>query len=122
MATLKQAVKRSYLLLVPLLLISSPASSQGVFNDYSDWVRMSGDNRAAYIAGVVDSLTVYADSNAGRKAASHYFNCLLRTKVADGQLAAQVEAYVTARPQLRGGTVQGALIAYLKELCGLPPQ
>jgi len=115
-------VKRSYLLLVPLLLISSPASSQGVFNDYSDWVRMSGDNRASYIAGVVDVLTVYADSNAGRKAASHYANCLIRTKLTNGQLADQVEAYVTARPQLRGGTVQGALIGYLKGLCGLPPQ
>jgi len=116
-------VKRSYLLLVPLLLISSPVlSSQGVYNNYSDWVRMSDDNRAAYITGVVDSLTVYADSNAGRKAASHYFNCLIRTKITNGQLADQVEAYVTARPQLREGTVQGALIGYLKELCGLPPQ
>jgi hypothetical protein len=115
-------VKRSYLLLVPLLLISSPLSSQGVYNNYSDWVRMSDDNRAAYITGVVDSLTVYADSNAGRKAASHYLDCLVRTKITNGQLADQVEAYVTARPQLRGGTVQGALIGYLKELCGLPPQ
>ena len=116
-------MKRVYLLSVPLLLISSPVvSSQGAYNNYSDWVRMSEDNRAAYIAGVVDSLTVYADSNAGRKAASHYFNCLIRTKITNGQLADQVEAYVTARPQLRGGTVQGALIGYLKELCGLPPQ
>ena len=115
-------MKRSYLLLVLLLLISSPVSSQGVFNNYSDWVRMSEDNRAAYITRVVDSLTVYADSNAGRKAASHYFNCISRSNMTNGQLADQVEAYVTARPQLRGGTVQGALIGYLKQLCGLPPQ
>jgi hypothetical protein len=55
-------VKRSYLLL-PLLLISSPLSSQRVYNNYSDWVRMSEETRAAYITGVVGSLTVYADSS-----------------------------------------------------------
>ena len=115
-------MRRTDLLLVPLLLMSSPVSSQGVFNNYSEWVRMSEDNRAAYISGVVDSLMIYADSNAGRKAASHYFSCLVRSTMSNGQLADNVEAYVTARPQLRGGTVQGALIRYLKELCGLPPQ
>jgi hypothetical protein len=57
----------------------------------------------------------------GRQAADHYLKCLKDARMKPDQLADNVKAFASTQPKLQK-SVQGALVNYLIELCGLPPQ
>ena len=103
-----------------LMLLSSSASSQ--YYNYSDWDRMSEAYRVVYLAGAFDALVTYVTNEDGAKAASHYKKCVMDDRMTAIQLSRNVHAYVKAHPKLKGEKVQGGLLEYLQELCGLPPQ
>jgi hypothetical protein len=54
----------------------------------------------------------------GQRIAANYESCLLRARMEDGQVARNLMAFVSTRPQLQAGSVQSALMQYLHELCG----
>jgi hypothetical protein len=108
---------------VALSLLSSTAYSQkGVFYNYSQWDRMEEVNRVYYLTGVFDSLVIYAADERTRKASIHYYTCIRQANMDNGQLANNVQSYVRVHPDLQEGTVQLALVRYLAELCGPPPE
>ena len=113
-----------YRLAVTLLLFSTPALSQGtnVFYTYSEWERMSDNQRSIYIAGAIDALMMYASNIEGPKLIAHLYSCLTKANLNNLQLANNVQAYTRQHPEVQGGTVQMPLIHYLRALCGqMPP-
>jgi hypothetical protein len=62
---------------------------------YAQWVKLSPEGRAAYIAGT----------------------CLARAKMGSNQLGDNLQTYVSARPELQAGTVYAALVKYLADQC-----
>jgi len=84
---------------------------------YAQWVKLSPEGRAAYIAGTFDSLVNRYDDDAGRTVALHYLECLARAKMGSNQLGDNLQTYVSARPELQAGTVYAALVKYLADQC-----
>jgi hypothetical protein len=114
---------RKYIAILSVLFLSSTASSQtGAFYPYSKWDRLSYVERVAYISGVIDTLINYAADDVGVRWSHHYYNCIKRVNMQNGQLANNLQEYVRARSDLQGGTVQEAMLHYLGELCGSPTQ
>src|SRR5262245_35890002 len=109
---------RFALILVCTLL--GQTASRANFVSYSQWEAREGEWRRAYIEGAVDSLVSYATDDHGRMASIHYSNCLRRAAMTGTQLSEDLRSYVSTRPNLQSGTVQGALIGYLVALCGSP--
>jgi hypothetical protein len=114
---------RWYAAAVSLLLLASTAASQtGAFYPYSKWDKLSYVERVAYISGVIDTMINYVTDDDGAKWSHHYYNCIKRVNIQNSQLANNLQEYVRARSDLQGGTVQEAMLHYLGELCGSPPQ
>jgi hypothetical protein len=113
-----------YRFVVTLLLLSTPALSQGtrVFYTYSEWERMSDNQRSLYIAGAIDALLMYASNIDRPNLAVHLYNCLTKTNLNNLQLANNVQAYTRQHPAVQGDTVQMPLILYLRALCGPVPR
>jgi hypothetical protein len=104
-----------------LLLLSFPASAE-VHRDYtfSQWDRLQGDDRAAYIAEFIDTLATMAATEPAQRTARHYSQCIMRSQLTAWQLANFLREYVRARPELQGSFVQRAMADYLNALCGRP--
>jgi hypothetical protein len=113
-----------YRFAVIVLLLLTPASSQGtnVFYTYSEWERMSDNQRSIYIAGAIDALMMYASNIEGPKLADHLYNCLTKANLNNLQLAKSVQAYTRQHPEAQDDTVQMPLLHYLRALCGPGPQ
>jgi hypothetical protein len=112
-----------YKVILAVLLWSSTASSQtAAFYPYSKWDRLSSGERVAYISGVIDTMINYTTDEDGVKWSRHYYSCIKRTNMQNGQLADNLQGYVRARSDLQKGTVQEAMLHYLGELCGSPTQ
>jgi hypothetical protein len=92
-----------------------------VFYAYMQWERLEPTVRAAYIAGAMDSLSVFATGDSAIKTALHYNKCLKKSEMTSMQLAEHVLGYVRARPKFQNDPVQRGLVNYLIELCGAPP-
>jgi hypothetical protein len=106
-----------------LLLLSSSAISQeaSVFFSYSEWERMSDNQRSIYIAGAMDALMAYASNVDGPKLTAHFYSCLTKASLNNLQLANNVRAYTKQHVELQTGTVQIPLVHYLRALCGPAP-
>src|SRR5262245_12278163 len=89
---------------------------------YAEWLRLSDEGRAAYIAGTFDSLVNHYDDEAGRAVANHYSECVTRAQLSSAQMGDKLRTYVNTRPELRTGTVQAALLKFLADLCVSPRQ
>ena len=115
--------KHMYRVAFPLLLLSSSALSQGenVFFSYTEWERMSDNQRSIYIAGAMDALMMYANNVDGPKLTAHFYNCLTKASLNNLQLANNVRQYTKQHPELQAGTVQIPLVHYLRALCGQVP-
>jgi len=112
-----------YRVVFPLLLWSSSAlSGTNVFFSYSEWERMSDNQRSIYIAGAMDALMMYASNIDGPKLTAHFYSCLTKASLNNLQLANNVRAYTKQHPELQPGTVQIPLVHYLRALCGPVPQ
>jgi len=101
-----------------LLLLSWPAIAE-VHLDYtfSQWEKLQDDDRTAYIARFIDTLRTMAATEPAQRAARHYSQCIMRSKLTARQLA---NFYVRARPEMQGSSVQHAMNNYLNALCGRP--
>ena len=111
------------LLIAAALVIASPAAAQqtGVYRTYAQWAAMGASERAAYIAGAVDSIIVVVAADEDKKTSLHYAQCLFQAKLSGTQLAENVLHYAASRPA-PPDMVQAALLEYLASLCGAPPK
>ena len=100
------------------VLMIGRANAQ-VYYTYPEWDRLSEQARAMYIAGAYDSLVTIVSPDTA-STARHYSKCV-SGRVPVEQLAKNVRTFVAARPDLQKKPVQVALINYLIELCGPPP-
>jgi hypothetical protein len=109
---------------VLFLLSLTMASQAGRFYGFFAWDQFPHNERAAYIAGSFDALITYASDDQGRRMGRHYSDCIERTRTSNGQLADNVQTYAKNHPEALGGvgSLQGALVLYLMQLCGKPPQ
>lgn len=90
------------------------------FFTYSQWESLAEGNQIAYVGGIFDSLVSIATP--GQMYQEHYTKCLAREDMTLGQLSRNMKVYASSRPKLQAQGVSGALINYLIELCGKPPQ
>jgi hypothetical protein len=88
---------------------------------YAEWDSLPAPTRALYIAGLFDGLTTIA-TNDWEPITRHYDKCIEKAKLTNDQLAENVLAYGHSRPQFHAKPVAGAMINYLVEVCGAPPQ
>ena len=114
---------RGLLIAAALVVASSTAAQQtGVYRTYAQWAGMSASERAAYIAGAMDSIILVVTGDEDKKTSLHYSQCLSRAKLGGPQLAENVLSFAESRPALKTGMVQAALVQYLHGLCGAPPK
>jgi hypothetical protein len=97
------------------------AAEVHVYLDYAAWAKQPEDIRAAYIAGVFDSLVLITVDAETARAGKFFLGCIGNAKLDSVQLSEQLRAYARPRLELQAGTVQGALLRYLVSLCGRPP-
>jgi hypothetical protein len=55
-----------------------------------------------------------------QRAARHYSECIMRSRLTARDLANFLREYARARPELQRGSVQRAMNDYLNALCGRP--
>jgi hypothetical protein len=103
-----------------VLCLSGEAKAN--FFTYSEWAALPADLRGIYISGAYDSLISYADTERGAAWSRFYATCVRKTKMSNEQLADNVMRFASARPKFQAHTVQHALVNYLIELCGQPPE
>ena len=103
------------------LLLSCPYSAV-VHQDFtfSQWERLRDDDRAAHIAVFIDTLATMAATQPAQRAARHYSECIMRSRLTARDLANFLREYARARPELQRGSVQRAMNDYLNALCGRP--
>jgi hypothetical protein len=102
-------------------MTGASAAEVHVYLDYASWEKQPEDIRAAYIAGVFDSLVLFTVDPETARAGKFFLDCVSNAKLDSLQLSEQVRAYARPRLELQAGTVQGALLRYLISLCGRPP-
>jgi hypothetical protein len=100
-----------------LFLWFAPYPAEAQYFNYLQWSALPPIPRAAYIAGVFDSLTGYSVNEVESK---HYFTCLERAAIKNTQLADNVIQYASTHSALQKGSVQKALLQYLTAACGKP--
>jgi hypothetical protein len=103
-----------------LLLLTWPAGAQDHYT-FSQWERLQDHDRVAFIAGYIDTLATVATTEPTQTTARHHSECIVRSRLTPRELANYLRAYVRARPELHGSSVQHALDSYLDALCGRPP-
>ena len=107
--------------MVAMGLTGASAAEVHVYLDYAAWAKQPEDIRAAYVAGVFDSLVLFTADAETARAGKFFLDCVGNAKLDSRQLSEQVRIYTRPRLELQAGTVQGALLRYLISLCGRPP-
>ena len=100
-----------------LFLLLAPYPAEAQYFNYLQWSELPPIPRAAYIAGVFDSLTGYSANDVESE---HYFACIERVAMKNIQLADNVIQFASTRPALQTSSVQKALLQYLIAACGKP--
>src|SRR4029077_481295 len=90
----------------------------GLFINYAQWAEMPAEGRAAYIMGAFDKMQIVAGSETAKKLAVFRHACMMRAGMSAVQFSENVKAFADKHPQLKDRPVQGALVAYLDDLCG----
>jgi len=109
---------RVALILTSMVFFSEASAA---YLTYAEWDSLPAPSRALYIAGLFDGLTTIA-TNDWEPITRHYDRCIEKAKLTNDQLAENVLAYGQSRPQFHAKPVAGAMINYLVEVCGTPPQ
>ena len=107
------------------LSLMMPAASYGQqmlqYMNYGDWVGASTQERAYYIAGMIDGYLA-ADIGDQGKTSAHYSQCVERRGMKSDQLADGVMSFAQERPDLHAKPLLGALLQYLTSVCGDRPR
>jgi hypothetical protein len=96
------------------------SSAHAGFYTYSEWAAWSRTAQIAYVSGLFDALVGIGQP--GDTFQKHYADCVQRQRMTDGQLTDNVKNFAASRPALQARGVAAALLSYLIELCGKPPE
>jgi hypothetical protein len=115
-------VMRSMWIICLSLMIPGASYGQQIqYLNYGDWVGVSAQERAYYIAGMIDGYLATDIGDQG-KTAAHYSQCGERRGMKSNQLADGVMSFAQERPDLHAKPLLGALLQYLASVCGYPPR
>lgn len=92
------------------------------FYTYAEWAALPLNQSAAYIAGAYDSYVGFALNDDDVKRDNHFNQCVKNSRMNNGQLAQNIQAFASTRPNLQGAPPQAALVQYLIALCGAVPK
>jgi hypothetical protein len=79
------------------------AAEVHVYLDYAAWAKQPEDIRAAYIAGVFDSLVLFTVDAETARAGKFFLDCVDNAKLDSLRLSEQVRAYARPRLELQAG-------------------
>ena len=96
---------------------ATPGSVE-IYVSYTQWFGMPRPLANAYMAGVLDSMLLYAGNEQQQAISLHFNSCLKRFDMNGGRLSDNVRAFAAERPQFQA-SVQVALLNYLVSLCGM---
>jgi hypothetical protein len=104
--------------------LSTASLAQADFYTYSQWADLSEAARSYYIAGAFDVVSSYSPDGSDQNIALlvHYQTCMSHAKMTRSQLSENVKMFAATRPKLQSGSATFALLSYLYELCGTPPE
>jgi hypothetical protein len=105
---------------IVVMALASPASA--TFYTYAEWAALSEYGRFMYISGLYDGLPSFVSHEDDMSMISHYRQCIANARMTNGQLAENIRVYASSRPNLQAKPVSSAFIAYLIQLCTMPPQ
>src|SRR5262245_31270674 len=102
-----------YAAVAVLSQLTTPAKATSL--TYSQWHAMPVAERAAYIAGVLDTMNMFNTPPDER-----YADCIgeVDEKMTGARLALDLSNFVDGRPDLEERPVQAGLSAYLLKVCG----
>jgi hypothetical protein len=102
----------------------STSLAYGQFFTYSQWERLPEEEREVYLAGAFDTVVGVAEAEDewGLKNSLHYRKCIRDSHMTLRQLSQNVIATAATKPELKDTWVVGALLLYLRSLCGLVPK
>jgi hypothetical protein len=104
-----------------LALLSCPASAQvSVYYTFAQWDKLPNEQRAAYVAGLADTLAILATAESTKQFALHYNQCIRQNKTTPLQLANNMRDFARPLKEMQNETVQGVLVNYLVAACGAP--
>jgi hypothetical protein len=108
-------------LLVAMAAVLSTAPALSVFLTGSQWLSMNASDQTTYVAGVYDALVSFVGSAEEARTASHYQNCVARSKMSPRQMSENIKAFVAGRPEFHAKPMAVAVGSYLFDVCGKPP-
>ena len=97
--------------------LAASSAQVTVYFSYADWEMLPELARIAYVAGTMDSLSLYTYTEEEKKMSREINSCIRRAGMPADQLAANIQIYAKTRPRLQTGTVQMVMLEYLKALC-----
>jgi hypothetical protein len=100
------------------LMLATP--SLAGFLAGAQWLKLSAEEQAAYIAGVYDALVTYVTTPVEAEAVVHYQTCAARARLTPDSMAASLKSALTDEPKLMAEPVPGPFLQYLVKLCGKP--
>lgn len=104
-----------------LALLPAPTLA-GFVDTYASWQRLSRPEKVTYLTGAYDSLVTLGTDPQSVRDSKHFNDCVVRSRMSAGQMTTNVESFAATRPDLHGLPPQAALIQYLVQMCGPPPQ
>jgi hypothetical protein len=103
---------------VTVLALTLAVPVRAGFLTAEQWLGLSAEQQAAYVAGAYDSLVTYATNTAEMEAIGHYQSCVAHAKLTPVTMATGLKDELDANPKLATEPAPGALLKYLIKLCG----
>jgi hypothetical protein len=100
----------------PALALAPPARAG--FLTAEQWLGLSAEEQAAYIAGAYDALVTYVTTPVEIEAIAHYQSCVAHAKLTPVTMATSLKDELGANPKLAAEPAPGAFLKYLVRLCG----
>ncbi|MGO9358982.1 MAG: hypothetical protein ACLP1D_15120 [Xanthobacteraceae bacterium] len=105
---------------VAALALTLATPSLAGFLTGAQWLKLSAEEQAAYLAGVYDALVTYVTTPVEEQAIAHYQTCAARARLTPESMATSLKSALTEEPKLMSEPVPGPFLKYLVKLCGKP--
>ncbi|MDR3466747.1 MAG: hypothetical protein P4M07_12445 [Xanthobacteraceae bacterium] len=100
------------------LAFAAPAAAG--FLTGAQWLKLSAEEQAAYVAGVYDALVTYSTTTVEAEASAHYQTCAARARLTPESMAAGLKGDLGDDAKLLAEPAPGAFLNYIIKLCGKP--
>jgi sorbitol-specific phosphotransferase system component IIC len=109
-------LRRAFIRLVISLAVISLFVNAAVADlTFERWAKGPRDGKAIYVAGVLDTIGVFAEILGNVDA---FKRCLEEKKISYGTFGEAAVSFVSSRPELWSQPAPAVLVMYLSSLCG----